>query len=723
MVRVKIIKKGLVYPVGKIMDIPKKEADEALKDGNVELIKGKNVKGVGFVEEKKEREAEANYIYSVEVLNELIPTEWTTKKYEELKNGFLHKVSFASWERYIKEHPERTQKNQEMPKEETITNKPWIRIAKSGMLVSELSLDFAKMFCDEKRLFYKSDVKEVVEVAQLLHDDDKKYAGFIVVKPNRFVTLSEKYCVPYIVKKYMNKLTEEEYEKEVPTSISKERAGLILASPQFEETIPLIKRIFSVPIPIIYKGKLTFPNNGYDERFCSWLDHNAPKITKPKMELDEAKRIMLKMFSEFCFEGDQDFTNAVAGFLTPFLRGLFPTFTTRTPFFFYVANRERAGKDYLAAITGLVLEGQALDESPISDGEQGGNKNDEFRKKVTACMMSGRRRFHSANNKGKINNCVLEGILTSKNFSDRILGKNELANLDNEIDFSASGNVGIRFTPDLANRCNFIKLFLDIEDANKRKFTTPNLHQWVLENRGEILSAVYCFIREWINNGSVTGKELFTSFPEWASICGGIMENAGYGSPCISNDEKLTVGGDDESHEMKALFELAFSHSPEKAITKQQLIQYIQQDENLFGYMNWGERKDQTRFGTKLTKFYGRVFSDIRLKVLNPNDRSTRHRLLFTKITSIQDKKEIFGEDYKKQKLATLDTFGTYLPLQNQTQSETPIHNINNEMFSSLQKVAKVTKVAKIDKLKFKPSKEEIEEAGFKEGEFEEMLK
>jgi len=555
------------------------------------------------------------------------------------------------------------------PKEEDEgDSRPWIRVVKSGLLISELAQQFGDIFKENKKVFYRSDLREVVEICSIKRDDKKNYSGFQIIKQNRFVSLVEKYCIPYTVKLQRNKELEENDYINVKTSLTKEKSSLILESPQFKETIPLIKRKFSVPMPIVYNGELTFPKKGYDDKFNSWLDYNSPIISNPNMKIEEAKSIFLKMFSEFCFESKQDYTNAIAAFITPFLRGLFPDFTTRTPFFFYIANRERAGKDFLASLTGIVLEGQALDDAPISDGENNSNKNDELRKKFTSLVLQGRRRIHFANNKGKINNSVLEQILTSKVISDRLLGKNENAILENEIDFSASGNVGIRFSPDLSNRCVFIKLFLDVEDANKRKFETPNLHQWVLENRDLILSAIYCLIKDWINNGAKKGTIPFASFPEWADICGGVLENAGYDSPCKSNDDKLPIGGDNESNEMRALFELCYSKHPDKKIKNKEIIEEIKKDGNLMGYYDFNEKKDQTKFGLKLIKYFGRIFSDIKLTVENPKEKkASRRNLIFTKVKDTIDKSIIFGKDYKKCIMPTLSTLPTNsaLPLCN----------------------------------------------------------
>jgi hypothetical protein len=50
----------------------------------------------------------------------------------------------------------------------------------------------------------------------------------------------------------------------------------------------------------------------------------------------------------------------------------------------------------------------------------------EIRKKIMACMMQGKKRFHSANNKGLINNSVFEGVTTAEIWSDRVLGKSQV---------------------------------------------------------------------------------------------------------------------------------------------------------------------------------------------------------------------------------------------------------------------------------------------------------
>ncbi len=520
-----------------------------------------------------------------------------------------------------------------------------IKLPGLGKLVSAFATEVANEIKGKKTLFFRPSSQEIVEIGKIkCHKTDEYiYTGFISVKPNRLITLVERYFNPGI-EHWDDKHKEWTFKKK---SMGRELSNTLLHSEILQHELPQINRIFTIQLPIIYEGKLTFPKHGYDERFTSWLSYNAPEIDNPNMNLNEAKKILFNLFKEFCFQSKQDYTNAIAALLTPFLRGLLPSFSTRTPIFFYLANRERAGKDYLSGITGILYEGESIEESPISSSENAkSNQTEELRKKILAAMISGKKRLHFANNKGYINNAVFEAVTTAEKYSDRVLGRNETLTFDNEIDFSLSGNVGIGYTPDFANRSRFIRLHLDIEDANSRSFENPNLHKWVKENRGLILSALYSLVRNWIEKESPEGTINFASFPSWAKICGGIMESARYDSPCNQDKETLALGGDTETQDMKELFEMCYFKYPNQWITKNNIKGLIMKDDcHLFNYFDFDKRSDQTRFGNKVSKFIGRVLSDIRLVLKDPNVRAARQEIKFTKDKIETDKSLIFDED------------------------------------------------------------------------------
>ena len=530
-----------------------------------------------------------------------------------------------------------------------------------GKLVSEFCEETALILKEEKTIFYRPASREVLEIGMRDTDDgDDQYMGFIQLRAERFITVAEKYIIPYVPEKKKDD-EGEPYFINKPKSMTSSLSNTVLASPNLQENLPIIKRIFQAPMPCIYNGELIFPRSGYDERLKSWMPLDAPKIDKD-MKLEEAKEIIHKVYGEFCFKSRQDYMNAISGLLTPFLRGLFPSFSTRSPLFLYVANRERAGKDYCAGITGLVHEGFALEDPAICSGERNSNNNEELRKKILSAMIAGRKRMHFANNKGFIDNAILEGFLTSERHSDRALGRNEILTFDNEMDISASGNVGIGFTADLANRTRFINLFLDIEDANSRSFNNPNLHEYVRNNRGLILSALYALVRNWFNKGRPIGSIPFTSFPEWARTCGGIMESAGYDSPCQRDEEALAVGGDIETTDMKALFEKCYEERPDKWFSKSEITMLVKlNQDDMFGYIDFSKKADQTAFGKKLSKFAGRIFSNILMKVQDASVRPSRQNFMFTLEKGERNKDLIFNEIGKKNSdVTTLDSDFTH---------------------------------------------------------------
>ena len=527
-------------------------------------------------------------------------------------------------------------KSKERRKKADSIYKESIELPGDDSLISHFAENLTQRLTKENSLFYRQDSRQIIEIGDIKNEKEEiTHTGFIIMNSSRFSTLIEKYFIPWTWKS-----TRSGKKYKVDKSMTKTDGSIVLESHILKDGLPSVNRIFTTQLPILYNGNLTFPELGYDKRFCSWLPTESANIDNMEMPLKEAKEIIHDIFKEFCFEREQDYFNAISAFITPFLRGLFQTgFNTRSPVFCYEANRERSGKDYLAGVTGMLYEGNALEEPPISSGEyRASGGNDELRKKLISAMISGKKRLHFSNNKGHLNNAVFESIITASKFTDRLLGKNIEVAFDNEMDFSFSGNLGITLTPDLTNRTIFIKLFLDIEDANKRKFDNPNLHIWVVDNRNRILSALYSLVRNWFDNDCPDGKVAFTSFPEWARVCGGIMECAGYGSPCNREREETGISIDSETDDMKELFERCFEKHSGVPIDKNDIKQILMEN-NIMSYIQWDDKSSQTKFGIKLNKFIGRILSDIKMTIYDKTIRSTRWQYVFSKIIKNEGKK------------------------------------------------------------------------------------
>ncbi len=531
-----------------------------------------------------------------------------------------------------------------------------IELPREGRLISDFCKECGEILKTKNRLFFKQDTKKIVEIITNNENVKEKYECFSIVGPSRFITLIEEHIIPivYVENKEIKEQIKEQKkiikdlkkiesdEKQViipskkirmeyiakPKSLSSEQAKTILASEEFEKMLPKIERIFKSPIPIIYEGKLTFPKKGYDERFNSWLSYDTPNI-ETSLSLGEATGIIKDILKDFSFRSKQDFSNAVAAILTPHIKGLLPKFTTRSPMFGYMGNRPGVGKGYLAALTSLIMEGIHINQPPVSTSDRKTDNSEELRKKITSAMIAGILFYVTDNNKGHMDSPVLEAAITSEKWEDRLLGENISVVLNNELIYGFTGNINLTLSPDLQRRTKIIYLHSEVENIDSRKFSRPNLHEWVVNNRGLILSAIYTLIRNWFEKGCLKSKLEYNGFPEWGRICGGIMETAGYTSPC-NPDEGLIIGTDPETEDMKTLFETAYETYGEKWITKQQLQDLIFMTD-AFTYIDFSKRSDQISFGKKLSRFVGRDLSNIFLTIKDPKMRASRQEFMFTK--------------------------------------------------------------------------------------------
>lgn len=580
----------------------------------------------------------------------------------------------------IAEHVIETVQKEEKEKAKTEYKKEF----KKEKLIGDTADNLAFELKDKNELFFKTNEFKIVKIESIQDEKENKYYGFKQITASQLITHIEKHLKPgYWFKKDDDWTFREK-------SLTKNDCQTILEADQFKKQLPIIERIFTVGKPLIYNGVLTLPKKGYDKRFKSWLSYDTPEISID-IPINEAKENITKLFDEFCFKDEQDKTNAIAGLITPYLRGLYSRTTIRTPVFYYEGNRPRVGKDYCAGMTGILYEGYPNEEPAISTTD---NKKvahgEELRKKLTTALRNGRTRLHFSNNKGHFDNAIFEGFVTQEKYTDRLLSKNEEITFNNEMEISLSGNAGLTYTPDFQGRIRKIRLFLDIEDPNKREFNKPNLWGYVIENRELILSSLYSLIKNWYDNGQPKGNTLFTSFPEWAEICGGIMQYNNFGDPCVPDEEILSIGGDTETQDIKLFFELMYELNPEEWIKKSELKDYLldmQLENELFRWLNFEKKSDQTKFGLIIEKYVGRLFSEIKLIKDGTANRTSRHRFKFTKSEEIKDcekQEKLVIDEKTKIKGGNLGNVGNV-----SLEPRDEIINYN----SGIKKVAKVANV------------------------------
>ena len=147
-----------------------------------------------------------------------------------------------------------------------------VELPGNGKLMGSFCDELADIYKSRNTIFFRPASRDVVEISRIKHEDKYIENGFVIVNPNRFITMAEMLIKPWTT------IFTSNGPKFVDKSMNASMANVVLASPNLQNKLPHISRIFDVPIPILHNGVLTFPKKGFDVRFSSWLPFNSPKI-------------------------------------------------------------------------------------------------------------------------------------------------------------------------------------------------------------------------------------------------------------------------------------------------------------------------------------------------------------------------------------------------------------------------------------------------------------
>ncbi len=398
-------------------------------------------------------------------------------------------------------------------------------------------------------------------------------------------------------------------------SMNESDARITLLNRGFRTRLPRISRLLDVPVPQWSEdGGLLYPATGYDARFGTWLNPNAPQLRT--MGISEALDLLLGELlanpedGGFWWRDQQARILALARIVTPFCRGLMGW--KRSPLWIFDGNREGSGKDTCSNVAYLLYSGR-----PVSGAPTGKDGDDELRKRITASLLSGARFFHLANMKGHINLPCLEAATDNTGvWEDRLLGVSKALVLSNEMEFSITAN-NATWEPDIERRCRRISLCLTPDNVNGHKYRHPLLDLWIKRHRDDLLSAVNAMVSHWVRQGCPHGPLAFSSFPEWGHIVGGIFHACGLSDPCQPNEESVT-SGDQFTHAMREFFKLAMQHFGDRSVPKQEFQEFLQRDEcvhNIFEWIDFAARRGMISFGKLLVKFDKRELGGITLRI------------------------------------------------------------------------------------------------------------
>ena len=221
------------------------------------------------------------------------------------------------------------------------------------------------------------------------------------------------------------------------------------------------------------------------------------------------------MLSEFPFDSEIDEAVTLALLVTMLTRLDFPT----APAFVISAPKSGTGKSLLASTAiSLILGTDAEPSTYKSDDEP------EIRKVLTAHIAEGAQVIFFDNVTRSIGCAPLDGMLTSPNWKDRVLGTSTMYSGRQNVTVVLTSN-NAKVVGDTVRRCLRIRLNAKgFEDPTTRPITNRNLRQTVEEKRGALIASLLTIVR-WHRQAGLPGACHLGSFEDWAQQVGGLVQS------------------------------------------------------------------------------------------------------------------------------------------------------------------------------------------------------
>ncbi|MFN8176414.1 MAG: hypothetical protein U0167_00645 [bacterium] len=280
--------------------------------------------------------------------------------------------------------------------------------------------------------------------------------------------------------------------------------------------IPIVRAV--VPVPAFVGDDLTLvtrPGRDGETLFLGKPLEVPPIPDEPTAsDLQEAGKILNSFFDEFTFRDPTSRAHAVALLITLLIR---PALSSRAPLFLIEASTAGTGKTTLAEVTCLAAHG----ELPVSTTWT--QNGEEMGKRAASWALSGRS-VVLLDDLGRISGDpahVLSSLITTGAIEVRAM--RELASTGGSFGgvLIATGN-NVRLCEEMPRKICRIRLESP-EAPWARTFKRPDVHEWTLEHRAEIVWAVGVLVAAWKASGRPRGPRSRPTFGEWSSTVGGIL--------------------------------------------------------------------------------------------------------------------------------------------------------------------------------------------------------
>ncbi len=384
--------------------------------------------------------------------------------------------------------------------------------------------------------------------------------------------------------------------------------GAVLEAPRYDG-VPALKGITEVPV--LRADGTVLDTAGYDA--VTKLLYRPvpgaaaiPKVADQPSDDDVARAFgtIWGAVGQFPYASLADRANALALLLTPVLRA---AIDGQVPLALIDAPRAGTGKSLLTEAIVTITVGHSRGTMTEAESDA------EWRKKITTTLLAGHP-FNVIDNVTRtLESGALSSALTSRVWTDRLLGQNREVSVASNGIWVATGN-NIRVGGDLPRRTYRIRLDAKMARPWTRSdFAHPDLMAWIGEQRAALVHALLTIARaSFVRDLPIpVTVPVIGGFEEWRRIVGrAVMLDPTVGAHFLGNVEQLWESEDSEATEWEAFLSSWYERFGDRPVTAKDIHGEVRYDRTMDQRPNpalyealpgvLAEGVDKAAFGTKL---------------------------------------------------------------------------------------------------------------------------
>lgn len=329
----------------------------------------------------------------------------------------------------------------------------------------------------------------------------------------------------------------------------------------------------------------------------------APIPQRPSQDdISQARAFLLdELLGDFPFVNDAERAHAVGLLLLPFARALI---SGPTPLHLIEKPQVGTGATLLADMLTFPAMGRPL--TAMTEGRD----EDEWRKRLTARLRSGPTAILIDNLREQLDAAALASALTATDWEDRLLGTSATIRVPVRCAWIATGN-NPALSSEIARRTVRIRLdSLTDRPWLRRDFRHPDLREWAIAHRPQIVGSALTLIAAWLAEDQPTPAKAprLGMFENWSRVIGGILDIAGI-TGFLANLEELYEYADTEGDGIRALLECWWDDHATVAVGAADLWGIVESGRVDLDLGTGNDRARRTKFGQFLTRLRDRHYA------------------------------------------------------------------------------------------------------------------